>query len=315
LHWPASVLFVIFAGQVSVGFSLSVTVTLNAQLALRPPPSVAVQITVFAPTAKLEPDGGTQVTVTEPGQLSVALAAYSTTVLHWPRSALLAMFAGQVMLGAWPSVTVTLKEQLALRPTASVAVQVTVVAPAAKVEPDGGTQLTGTEPGQLSVAVGVYVTTALHWPTSALLVMFAGQVMLGAWPSLTVTVNEQLALRPAASVAVQVTVVAPSAKLEPDGGTQLTGTWPGQLSVAVAVYSATALHCSGAAGILISCGQVMLGAWPSVTVTVNEQLALRPAKSVAVQVTVVAPAAKMEPDGGTQLTVTEPGQLSVAVGV
>jgi hypothetical protein len=48
--------------------------------------------------------------------------------------------------------------------------------------------------------------------------------------------------------------------------------------------------------------------------TVNEQVAVLPEVSVAVQVTVVVPAGKAEPDGGVQATVT-PGQLSVAVGV
>ena len=56
-------------------------------------------------------------------------------------------------------ITVTVNEQLAVRAEASVAVQVTVVVPSWKVEPEAGTQLTET-PGQLSLAVGAgYVTT------------------------------------------------------------------------------------------------------------------------------------------------------------
>jgi hypothetical protein len=49
------------------------------------------------------------------------------------------------------------------------------------------------------------------------------------------------------------------------------------------------------------------------TVTVNEQLAVRADASVAVQLTVVVPSGKVEPEAGVQLVVT-PGQLSVAVG-
>jgi hypothetical protein len=49
--------------------------------------------------------------------------------------------------------TLTVKLQLAVLPTASVAVQVTVVTPRLKVEPEGGKQTVGTAP-QLSVAVG-----------------------------------------------------------------------------------------------------------------------------------------------------------------
>ena len=47
--------------------------------------------------------------------------------------------------------------------------------------------------------------------------MFAGQVMLGGWVSLTVTVNEQLGAVPE----VQVTVVVPTGKNELDAGEQL----------------------------------------------------------------------------------------------
>jgi hypothetical protein len=63
--------------------------------------------------------------------------------------------------------------------------------------------------------------------------MLAGQVIIGISVSLTVTVNEQLAVLPAASVAVQVTVLVPFANVEPLAGEQLLVT-PGQLSLAVA---------------------------------------------------------------------------------
>lgn len=61
------------------------------------------------------------------------------------------MFAGQVI--AVQVETVTVKLQLAVRSVASIAVQVTVVVPIGKDDPDGGTQATVT-PGQLSLAVG-----------------------------------------------------------------------------------------------------------------------------------------------------------------
>lgn len=57
--------------------------------------------------------------------------------------------------------TVTWKVSVAVLPAASVAVQVTVVTPMAKVEPGAGLQLTVTGPGALSVAAGSrYVPTA-----------------------------------------------------------------------------------------------------------------------------------------------------------
>jgi hypothetical protein len=67
-----------------------------------------------------------------------------------------------------------------------------------------------------------------------LLVTFAGQVIVGACVSFTVTVKEQLAVLPDASLTVQFTVVAPFANVEPDAGVQTGVPTPGQLSVAVA---------------------------------------------------------------------------------
>ena len=59
------------------------------------------------------------------------------------------------------STTVTVKEQLAVLPEASVAVPVTVVVPFGKVEPEAGLATTVT-PGQLSAAVTLKLTTAEH---------------------------------------------------------------------------------------------------------------------------------------------------------
>lgn len=64
-------------------------------------------------------------------------------------------------------------------------------------------------------------------------VIFAGQLRVGNVRSLTVTVNVQEPLLPLASVAVQVTVVVPFAKVAPDAGEQTTVA--PQLSVAVGV--------------------------------------------------------------------------------
>jgi hypothetical protein len=55
-------------------------------------------------------------------------------------------------------------------------------------------------------------------------------------------------------------------------------------------------------------GQVIVGGWVSLTVTVKLQLG----PAVVVQVTVVVPFGKNEPDGGLQLTVPQP--LPVVVG-
>jgi hypothetical protein len=67
-----------------------------------------------------------------------------------------------------------------------------------------------------------------------LCVTLAGQVIEGAVVSSTVTVNEQLAELLEASLTVQLTVVVPLLKVEPEAGVQTGVPTPGQLSLAVA---------------------------------------------------------------------------------
>lgn len=74
--------------------------------------------------------------------------------------------------------TVTVNEQFAVFPLASVAMAVTVVVPIGNVDPDGGATTSAT-PGQLSAAITVKLTTAEHWPAALLTVMFEGQTTVG----------------------------------------------------------------------------------------------------------------------------------------
>ena len=68
--------------------------------------------------------------------------------------------------------------------------------------PDVWVPVTVATPPQLSVAVGItQVATAVQF-APADRVWWAGQVMVGAWLSVTVTVNEQVAVLPLLSVAV-----------------------------------------------------------------------------------------------------------------
>ena len=81
-------------------------------------------------------------------------------------------------------------------------------------------------------------------PPPEVTLMFDGQgLMVGAWVSLTVTVNEQLAELPDPSLTVQFTVVTPFGNVEPDAGEHTGVLTPEQLSVAVAFgYVTTAEH-------------------------------------------------------------------------
>jgi hypothetical protein len=101
-----SVLTVTLAGQVIVGGSLSVTVTVNVQLA-EPSLLVAVQETVVTPFGKANPEAGVQTTVGT-GHPVVIVEKVSVAV-HTPGSVLVAIFAGQVIVGGMNmSVTVGL---------------------------------------------------------------------------------------------------------------------------------------------------------------------------------------------------------------
>ena len=71
--------------------------------------------------------------------------------------------------------------------------------------------------------------------------MSAGQVICGLSVSFTTTLNEHVAVRPAASLAVAVTSVVPTGNAVPEAWLVATVT-PGQLSVAVTAYVTTAEH-------------------------------------------------------------------------
>ena len=79
--------------------------------------------------------------------------------------------------------TVTVNVHVLLLPHASVTVLVTVVTPAGKGKPLGGTLVT-LSTAQLSVAVTVNVTLLLHVPGAAFTLMFAGQLITGGFVSL-----------------------------------------------------------------------------------------------------------------------------------
>ena len=86
-------------GQVMAGDSSSLMVTVNEQPFVLPAPSVATQVTLLVPTAKVDPLGGAQTTVTFV-QLSAAVAVQVTLLLlHWPGSFDATIGAGQVMEG------------------------------------------------------------------------------------------------------------------------------------------------------------------------------------------------------------------------
>src|SRR5437773_3200319 len=144
--------------------------------------------------------------------------------------------------------------------------------------------------------------------------MASGHVTLGLCVSRTVTANEQVLVLCAASKAVHVTVVLPSAKVLPLAGEQVTLSLPSTMSLAVAV-KVTVAPAALVASAVIGAGQLTVGAVVSRTVTANEQVLVLCATSKTVQVTVVLPRAKVLPLAGEQVTLSAPSTMSLAVAV
>ena len=149
-------------------------------------------------------------------------------------------------------------------------------------------------PEQLSEAVGAaIVKTAVHTLASVLLVLLAGQEIVGVSSSSTVTVNEQVAVFPVGSLTVYTTVVVPTGYV-PEALVVLLKSFveleTEQLSATVGVATVTARSQEL---LVVDCvllaGQTTVGFSLSVTVTVNEQVAVLLLLSVAVYVTVVVP--------------------------
>jgi hypothetical protein len=139
----------------NVGPVLSVTVTVKLAVPEFPAASIAEQLTVVVPIAKVVPDAGTQFGVNDPETLSDALAEKLTLVPE-AESASTLMFDGTVTVGFVVSWTVIVNEMAVsvVLPLASWAVQLTMVFPSGKTLPEDGAQLTLGDGSPLSLALG-----------------------------------------------------------------------------------------------------------------------------------------------------------------
>ena len=92
---------VLLAGcKLITGNCPSDTITLKVQVDALPHTSVAVTVTSVVPIANKLPDAGTEVIVTAPAQLSVAVGVKETATVQKPIGVVAVMFAGQVTTGA-----------------------------------------------------------------------------------------------------------------------------------------------------------------------------------------------------------------------
>jgi hypothetical protein len=103
------------------------------------------------------------------------------------------------------------------RESESVALQLMVVEPIGKIDPDGGAHVCviGAAPPE---TLGAVYVTGTGLPSADVAATLLGQLIVGAAGRLTLTAKVQEADRFRASVALQLTVVAPTEKSDPEGG-------------------------------------------------------------------------------------------------
>ena len=188
-------------------------------------------------------------------------------------------------MGGVVSRTVTVEDAEPRLPKASVVLQVTVVVPNGKVEPDAGEHVEGRDPLTMSMAVAENVATA---PVGLVASRVTGNPDIdtnGGVVSRTVTMENAEPMLPAASVAVHLTLVIPSGKVVPEGGEQDVVSDPLTMSVADEEKVATAPLGPVASRVVGSPDIVTTGGVVSKTITMKLALALLFEESVAVHMT------------------------------
>jgi hypothetical protein len=305
-------------GITSVGGVLSVTVTLKVAERLLFLESAAEQLTVRVPRAKVEPDAGEHETpATGPSTRSTATGVGKLT--FEPEGPFASTVkSGETLCKFGPVVSTTLTTKVAGAEglfDASRAVHETVVFPSGNVCPDERLHVTDGEGSMVSDAVTENVAAAPLGPVASREIV-PGTETLGAPRSTTLTVNVAGAdVLPAASLAVQETVVVPIGKFAPGEWLHRTVGKRSMASLAVTV-NATLAPPGPVASAVIGPGTETVGALKSTRVmaTVNVPVPVLPATSLALQVTVVVPRAKLVPEPGVQVTATDPSTLSFALG-
>ena len=260
------------------------TVTWKPHVTLFPHPSVAMTLTGVVPIGNWLPLGG-RVWMFTGGQPPSAKTLKNTSDPLVSTAATVKL-VGQLRLSVGPS-TVTVNEQLVESPQVSAAVTRTVVVPIGKMLPLGG--LATTNGGGLHPPLAVLVKkTAAPFEPVAFTTMFEAQTraIAGAAHGPTVTVNEQLVVSPQASLAVTLTVVAPTGNTLPLGGR--TCTFTGGHALAAVTSKNTATPAGLTACTTMSVEQFSAKPGGS-TVTIKTQLVLSAQASLAVTVTGVVP--------------------------
>jgi hypothetical protein len=297
---------VIADGAIITGLTLSVTTTVCVAVALFPEASVTVQVTIVVPVKKVV---GALLTTLATEQLSdvVGVPKLTLNATH-PSFAVKATFVGAVIVGNSVSITVTVWLAVAKLPLPSTTVQITVVVPIGNV---AGALFVTLATEQLSAVIGVPSTTpvAAHGALAGT-VMFNGAEIVGNVASFTTTICVAVAMFPEASVTVHVTVVVPNKN---NAGALLVTVATWQLSDVIGVPKATTAPEHPFVEVTSTfCGATSDGLIVSTTVTVWLAVAVLPAASVTVHVTVVKPSTKVV---GALLVTLTTLQLSAVTGI
>jgi hypothetical protein len=277
--------------------------------------SVAVQDTSVEPSANVEPELWSQLTLGDGSTRSVAVTENVTAAPPRPVASAVTGPLGTDTAGAVMSAKTTVTLKVALPGfTPSLAVHVTTVVPTAKCVPDAGRQVTGGEPATASDAVAPPYETFAPPESPVVTLTSAGTDTTGAVVSATVTLNvcwpETLF---DASFAVHATAVVPSGKLSPDEWSHVTDGAGSTRSVAVTekgTFAPEALVASAVTAL----GTDNVGGVESTRLTVTLNVALPVfGPSLAVHKTDVVPTEKFEPEVGEHVTGGEPATASVAL--
>jgi hypothetical protein len=168
--------------------------------------------------------------ITAVGEFAVAWPTLTPIAGSQPVEDGTVTFAGQLMVKRWFGRTVMRWVQVAWRPDGSVTTRVISVAPigyaAVKASPSSRLSLNSNGWSPVKVAVPTLDelpfgsgTKAEDWPSLAVTVMLAGQLIVGASESTTVMVKLH---KPSPVEDVAVTVVVPIGKKDPEAGVVVT---------------------------------------------------------------------------------------------
>jgi hypothetical protein len=286
---PDEFRFTVIFWQTAIGGVMSFTVTVAVQDEVFPFTSIAVSVTVFAPTFEQLKDEGVTVSEANPHEALEPLFTCAAVILTVPPALRFTVIFWQTTEGRTLFWTVTVAAQVETFPLLSVTVSVTVFAPTfVQLNVEGETESEAIP--QLS-KLPLLICAAVIEPAPAgfnWIVMF-WQIAVGAILSTTVTVAVQVETFPFTSVTVSVTVFAPTLEQLNVFGVTDSEAIPHASELPLLICAAVILAVPEEFRFIVMFWQIAVGSTLSWTVTVARHVETFPFTSVTVSVTVFAP--------------------------